>query len=207
MSLYKDLFKPSKPHVYTMPSGEPFLRNLAKGLHASLGSELPKALILLPTRRAVRALADEFVTVSGAKATLLPLMRPLADMDENEPPFTTGTLDFEIPPAIDSVRHRFELARMVAAKMRSEGNEPDAASAIAMAEPLARLLADLAMEELDTKAFSKLKDKLDTLAQHFQSASEFAKIVTEYWPQYLRDNDLTEPMARRVTLLKKAAEL
>lgn len=207
MTLYKDLFSPSHPSVYTMPSGEPFLHNLAKGLQASLGPDLSKALILLPTRRAVRALADEFVAISDGRATLLPLMRPLADMDENEPPFTTGTLDFEIAPAIDPVRHRFELAKMVAAKMKYEGGEPDAASAIAMAEPLARLLADLAMEELGTGAFSKLDDKLDTLAQHFQNASEFAKIVTEHWPQYLSDNGLTEPMARRVTLLKKAAEL
>ena len=211
MSLYKDLFSASHSSIFTMPSGEPFLRNFAKGLKASLGADLSKALILLPTRRAVRALADEFVNLSDGRATLLPLMRPLADMDENEPPFTTGTIDFEIPPAIDPVKHRFELAKMVAAKMKHEGpksgNEPDAASAIAMAEPLARLLADLAMEELDVSAFSKLDEKLDTLAEHFQSASEFAKIVTEHWPQYLADNGLTEPMARRVTLLKKAAEL
>lgn len=207
MSLYKDLFSLPKLNVYTMPSGEPFLRNLAIGLKSALGDDLSKALILLPTRRAVRALADEFVTISGGRATLLPLMRPLADMDENEPPFTTGTIDFEIPPAIDAVRHRFELAKLVAAKMGHEGAKPDAASALAMAEPLARLLADLAMEELDVNAFAKLDDKLETLAQHFQSASEFAKIVTEHWPQYLADNDLTEPMARRVTLLKKASEL
>jgi len=211
MSIYKDLFKPNNPCVYTMPSGEPFLHNLAKGLKTALGDNLSKALILLPTRRAVRALADEFVNLSDGRATLLPLMRPLADMDENEPPFTTGTIDFEIPPAIDPVRHRFELAKMVAAKMAHEdpksGNSPDAASALAMAEPLARLLADLAMEELDVRAFAKLDDKLYTLAQHFQSASTFAKIVTEHWPQYLADNGLTEPMARRVTLLNKAAEL
>jgi len=219
MSIYKNLFTISSPSIYTMPSGEPFLQNLAQGLKTSLGDNLSKALILLPTRRAVRALADEFVTISDGRATLLPLMRPLADMDENEPPFTTGTIDFEIPPAIDPVRHRFELAKMVAAKMKYEGpeqgseqgpeqgSEPDAASAIAMAEPLARLLADLAMEELDTSAFAKLDDKLAELAQHFQSASKFAKIVTEHWPQYLADNGLTEPMARRVTLLNKAAEL
>ncbi len=211
MGKYKDLFEKNNPCIYTMPSGEPFLRNLAIGLRSSLGEDLSKALILLPTRRAVRALADEFVKLSTGRATLLPLMRPLADMDENEPPFTTGNLDFEIPPAIDPVRHRFELAKLVAAKMAHEGPEsgmaPDAASALAMTEPLARLLADLAMEELDVSAFTKLDDRLGDLAQHFQFASEFAKIVTKYWPQYLKDNGLTEPMARRVTLLNKAAEL
>ena len=219
MSIYKDIYKGlfsiNKPNIYTMPSGAPFLRNLALGLKSALGDDLSKALILLPTRRAVRALADEFVTIADDRAAFLPLLRPLADMDENEPPFTTASIEFDIPPAIDPVRHRFELAKMIAAKMSHEDSKgdtnpamkPDAAAALAMSEPLARLLADMAMEELGTSAFAKLEPKLETLAAHFKSASEFAKIVTKYWPQYLHDNDLAEPMARRVALLKKAAKL
>ncbi len=207
MNTYKGLFNLNDPCVYTMPSGEPFLHNLAKGLHFALGDDLSKALVLLPTRRAVRALADEFVKLSSGRATLLPLMRPLADMDEDEPPFTTGTIDIDIPPAIDPVRHQFELAKLVAAKMQYEGSKPDAASAFAMAEPLARLLIDLATEEIDVTAFAKLDEKFYTLSAHFQDAAKFAKIVTTYWPQFLKDNGLTEPMARRVTLLKKAAKI
>ncbi len=211
MSLYKDLFAKTSPSVYTMPSQAPFLQNLARGLISSLGDDLPKALILLPTRRAVRALADEFVRASKARATLLPVMRPLADMDENEPPFSIDTVDFDIPPAIDPVRHRFELAKLVAAKMRRESAEtdaaPDAVNALAMTEPLARLLADLAMEELGPNALSKLDGQLEELAAHFQSAHIFVKIVAKYWPQFLADNNLDEPMARRVALLNKAAQI
>ncbi len=207
MNIYKDLFADTSPSVYTMPSQAPFLQNLAKGLIAALGADLPKALILLPTRRAVRALADEFVRLSDTRATLLPMMKPLADMDENEPPFTTANIDVDVAPAIDPVRHRFELAKLVAAKMKHEGHEPDAANALAMAEPLARLLADLAMEELGTDALSKLDDKLPELAAHFQSAHTFVKIVANHWPQFLSDNHLSEPMARRVELLNKAAEI
>ncbi len=211
MSIYKDLFENTSPSVYTMPSHAPFLQNLAKGLITALGDDLPKALILLPTRRAVRALADEFVRAAKTRATLLPMMKPLADMDENEPPFTTGTIDFDIPPAIDPVRHRFELAKLVAAKMKHEGDErgtaPDAATALAMAEPLARLLADLAMEELGPDALSKLDDKLEDLAAHFQSAHTFVTIVAKHWPQFLADNNLSEPMTRRVALLNKAAQI
>ena len=71
---------------------------LAKGLRAALGDELSKAMILLPTRRAARELADAFLAASDGRATLLPLMRTLADMDENEPPFAPGDLEAQVRP-------------------------------------------------------------------------------------------------------------
>ena len=54
----------SAPHVYNMPSGVPFLENLAKGLRTRFGEELQSGLILLPTRRAVRGLGEAFVTAA-----------------------------------------------------------------------------------------------------------------------------------------------
>jgi len=51
----------AEPNVFNMPSGVPFLPSLAKGLRARYGKDLSDALILLPTRRAVRGLGDAFV--------------------------------------------------------------------------------------------------------------------------------------------------
>ena len=71
------------PNLVNMPSGLPFLTSLAKGLREKYGDELQSALILLPTRRAVRAMGEAFVMAAGQdgiKATLLPRMRPLADI-------------------------------------------------------------------------------------------------------------------------------
>ena len=106
------LFTASGPSVFTMPSGANFLHCLAKGLRDSLGGDLHTALILLPTRRAVRELTEAFLNLYGGKPLLMPLMRPLADMDENEPPFEPGEIALSVKPAIEDTRRRFALARL-----------------------------------------------------------------------------------------------
>lgn len=201
------LFNADTPNVYTMPSGASFLKQLAIGLKASLGDELATAMILLPTRRSVRELTDVFLDLSGGRATVLPLMRTLADMDENEPPFVLGAVDIDVPQSIESARHSFELAQLIVRKMKASGEPIDAASALAMSEPLASLLSDVSMEELDANAFANLDDDLELLPAHFQSAAEFVQIVTRHWPAYLAELGLSEPSARRVALLNAAAKL
>ena len=44
---------------------------------------LPRAVIYLPTRRAVRALREAFLDASGGRAALLPSIRALGDPDED----------------------------------------------------------------------------------------------------------------------------
>src|SRR3989338_7145450 len=76
----------------TMPPGTPFLERLAQALVAdsSLGGRFPGAqvladfTILLPTRRAVRALGDAFLRAGDGAAMLLPSIRALGDVDEEE---------------------------------------------------------------------------------------------------------------------------
>ena len=168
---------------------------------------LSKAMILLPTRRAARELSDAFLAASDGRATLLPLMRTLADMDENEPPFAPGDLEARVAPAINPARHSFELARMVGAKMAKDGAAPSAAAALAMSQPLASLLSDLAMEELPASALEALSENLDTLPAHFQDAATFVQIVAQFWPAHLKELGLSEPMARRVALLNAACDV
>ena len=207
MDSIEDLFVPHAPKVYTMPAGANFLHHLAQGLRASLGDQLSTALVLLPTRRAIRDLTNAFLDTAGGKATLLPLMRTLGDIDENEPPFEPGEIALQVPPSIHATRRKFELAGIVAHKMAKDGIEPDAASALAMTDPLLSLVNDLSMEELGVEALAKLDDKLAYLPEHFQDAAAFTKIVSLFWPQHLDALNLIEPMARRVKLLDLAAQL
>ena len=141
----------SAPHVYNMPSGVPFLDRLAKGLRRRYGDELQSGLILLPTRRAVRGMGEAFVraaTEDGIRAALLPRLRPLADIDPEEPPFEPGELVGKVRPAIDGTLRRFEMARVVAAYHERAMDLPlDAATALAMADPLLAILDDAALEE------------------------------------------------------------
>src|SRR5438067_6406364 len=106
------------PRWFTIPAHRPFTLDLARGLLAALEPDGPDALsaavVLTPTRRGARALAEAFLAASGGRALLLPQVRALGDLDEGEPPFEPGDLALDLPPAVSPYRRRFELARLVA---------------------------------------------------------------------------------------------
>src|SRR5215470_14652723 len=75
------------PRVFTIASGVAFVDALAAGVLAELGPDplaLAQAAILLPTRRACRALREAFLRASAGKPLLLPRLRPIGDVDEDE---------------------------------------------------------------------------------------------------------------------------
>ena len=196
----------NKPNVYNMPSGTAFLPSLAKGLQEVYGERLQDALILLPTRRAVRALGDAFVGDSGA--SLLPRMRPLADINPEEPPFEPGELVGLVRPAIDPMQRRFELAQIIGRYHKNISDLPlDPAGLLALADPLIAILDDAAMEEADISRITELEEIKDFAAAHFQNAITLYKIIQDYWPQRLAELDLMEPFARRVALLNALTDI
>ena len=69
------LFARPAPRWFTIAAHRPFVEDLAAGLHAALSPLGPEALsdaiVLTPTRRAARSLAEAFVKVGGGKALLL----------------------------------------------------------------------------------------------------------------------------------------
>ncbi|MBV5325558.1 MAG: hypothetical protein J0626_10035, partial [Rhodospirillaceae bacterium] len=73
--------------VFTIPPGLSFVDTLAASLLDDAGGD-PLALaemeVLLPTRRACRALSDAFLRLSGGRPLLLPRLKPLGDLDEEE---------------------------------------------------------------------------------------------------------------------------
>src|SRR6476620_4493167 len=82
-----------RPRLYTIPPSAPFLSTLARAmlngdLPAPGGAKpdpltLPRTVIYLPTRRAIRALREAFLDASGGRAALLPSIRALGDPDED----------------------------------------------------------------------------------------------------------------------------
>ena len=195
----------SAPHVYNMPSGVPFLDTLAKGLRRRFEDELQSGLILLPTRRAVRGLGEAFVTAAtedGIRAALLPRLRPLADIDPEEPPFEPGELVGKVGPAIDPTLRRFEMARVVAAYHERALDLPlDAATALAMADPLLAILDDAALEEAKLTQSDAWAHLVGEAAKHFQDAATLYKIIQDYWPARLAELNMEEPQTRKVKLL------
>lgn len=202
------LFQPDSSKIWTMPAGAPTLNLLARGLSEALGDELPDAMILLPTRRAARDLASAFAEQNGGGVVALPQLRTLADLDDSEPPFTLTETEIDIPPSVNAARRRYLMAALVSAKMKAGGETPNAAAALALADPVLSLLDDLAIENIEAISLSNLEDKIAALPAHQQDAAKFVEIVQSAWPDVLTDiGGMIDPADRRARLLKAAADI
>ena len=193
------------PPVVNMPMGVDFLPALALGLDKIFGRDLHNGLILLPTRRAIRDLSDAFTLQSqaeGTRACILPPMRPLADIDPDEPPFEPGDLASRVHPAISGLQRRFELSRLVRQYYENISEETlSPAVALTLTDPLLRILDDVAMEGSGDIDLSGLDEISKKAARHFQTAAKFYEIIHKAWPAHLANIKRLDPMARRVALL------
>ena len=96
--------------VFTIAIDRRFADELAAGVLAQYGGDplaLADVLILLPTRRSVRALREAFLRAADGKPTILPRMAPLGDVDESEWEVASGDGSaLALPPAIEPRRAR-----------------------------------------------------------------------------------------------------
>ena len=200
------------PAVYTIPPGTAFLDAIAaRVLHEAGGDPLAPARtrILVPTRRAVRALGEAFLRATEGRSMVLPRISPLGDVEEEAlafgageaPPFA-GALD--LPPAIPELRRRLLLARLVLGLARATGGGPDSIEhATLLAAELGRLLDQAQTERLDFAALAGLVP--EALAEHWRVTLDFLRIVTESWPAVLAEEGGIDPAARRNRLLEAQA--
>ncbi len=205
------------PKVYAIAPERPFLATLAGGLLGMTGGDplrLTRVTVLLPTRRAVRALRDAFLRASPAgreagKPLLLPRLRPIGDLDSDELSLAGGTADGEtldVPPAIPELRRRLLLTQLVMKWGRVRGQAlllPGQAAALAAS--LARFLDTVATEGAN---FARLADLVpQELAAHWQIVHKFLEILPSQWPQILAEEGALDPAVRRNRLLERQAAL
>jgi ATP-dependent helicase/nuclease subunit B len=202
------LFGGTGPRWFAIAAHRPFLDDLAFGLTAALaplGPEaLADALVLTPTRRATRELAEAFLRTGSANALLLPQIRALGDLDEGEPPFEPGDLSLDLPPAISPLRRRFELARLVFDHQAILRRSLDAHAALDMGDALAGFLDSLQIEEITDPDVYQLVD--EAFAEHWQVSAKFLALALEAWPRRLRDLGLIDITERRTRLLRALAD-
>lgn len=201
-----DPFAGPGPRWYAVEPHRPFLEDLADGVLAMAGEgpaeRLADTLVLLPNRRAARAFTEALSRRAAGRALLLPQVRPLGDLEEDEPPFAPGELGLDLPPAIDPLARRFEIARMVVEEF-SPGAAP--IRALGMADAFVRFLDSCQLEEIDD--FERLQTLVPTeLAQHWRESAEFLSLAAAAWPDRLKRMGLVDPAWRRARLLRLLAE-
>lgn len=203
------LFDGAGPRVRNIPASAPFLDTLVDAIVKALPTDDPFALadcvIFLPNRRASRGLVDAFAKRLGG-AALLPAIRPLGDLEDDPDVWGPEPLALAVPPAIEPLRRRFELAQLVRARDVAQGGVSDPVRALAWADELCRLLdAAATVGAVDWSALPTLVGERD-LAAHWRRSADFLKIISDYWPTRLEADGLADPAARRAVLLEKLAD-
>ena len=203
------LFDGPAPRVRNIPASAPFLETLVGAIVAALPKDDPFALadtvIFLPNRRASRGLVDAFANKLGG-AALLPAIRPLGDIEDDPDVWGPEPLTLDVPPAIEPLRRRFELAQLVRARDVAEGGVSDPVRALAWADELCRLLDGAAtVDKVDWSKLPTLVQGRD-LAAHWKRSADFLEIISTYWPKRLEIDGLADPAARRAVLLQRLAQ-
>jgi ATP-dependent helicase/nuclease subunit B len=207
--------------VFTIPTGVPFADALAAGLITRAAGDpltLTKMTVLLPNRRAARALAEAFLRQAGGAGSipggglLLPRLQPIGEPDEESQSIAEagvpGVDASELPPAIGDLRRRMLLARLIhhspQARLGMASGTIAFDQAVRLAAELARLIDQVATERLD---FSKVKDLAPADSVYWQMTVQFLDLVQDNWPRILEDEGALDPPTRRNLLLERQCAL
>jgi ATP-dependent helicase/nuclease subunit B len=202
--------------LFTIPPGVSFVDALAAGLLAETGGDplaLARYTILLPTRRARRALDDAFLRRSDGRPLLLPRTLPLGDLDPDDVALAgadeSATIEqgpalADLPPAIPALRRQLLLTQAIQTAGRSSGAPMSVDQATRLAAELARLLDQVQTEQL---SFDRLRGLVpENYAAHWQITLRFLSVLTEEWPKILAAEGCIDPAERRNRALALQAE-
>lgn len=216
----------SRPRVFSISPGLPFLPTLAQGIldgrfvpetggTAADPLSLAAVTVLVPTRRAARALAEEFGRRLGGTAAILPRIRPIGDPDEVE-----GILDaarHELIPEMEPLERRLVLGRLVRFWKESLNEESlrlmagealvlpaSSADALYLAEDLASFLDEVTSDEAGLQNLAALAP--DRLAHWWQLTLRFLAILGEQWPAILQERGLVDRVTAETRRLRREAE-
>ncbi len=232
--------KTDAARVYTVPPGRAFLDAIARALLAGdlplpggaapKPLDLPNVTVLLPTRRAARALQEAFFAAGGGAAMMLPRIRPISEGEDDltllsglAADAALGADALDLPPAVSEIARRLALTELVLkwSQVMRRGDDPadflsDQAAAAGANTPAqaAHLAAELArlMDMVETERPGEpVLDELASLvpeefSEHWQQTIEFLKIVTEMWPAHLQEKGLLSAASRRNEAILAEAE-
>lgn len=226
-------------NIFTIAPGAPFLKTFAEaflagrvveGFSRALGPlALAEATIYVPTRRAARALADEFSRALGGWATLLPRIEPLGALEETETRlfFEEAASDdlgqpFDLPTAMGETARRMQLTELILTWAKALGHaivSVDSSGAYVVDEwesllvaatpsdawrlagELAGLIDELIIEDVDWRRLDALA--LPEFDPYWRITLDFLNIAIRGWPKILAASGLVDKATRQAVLIEK----
>lgn len=208
-------------NLFTIPPGAAFADELARGVLARFSTDDPfalsRALILLPTRRAIRTLGEAFARAASGRVSVLPRMRALGDFDdapsllEDDSDDAVRELGVDLPPPLSPFRRELLLAKLIQQwslrLAEQEGGRTMGATTPAHALKLARELAQLLDQATaEGLAWVRLQTLVPhELSRHWEKTLQFLGILTKEWPGILASENAADPAAHRDAALRQAA--
>ncbi|MEM8799928.1 MAG: double-strand break repair protein AddB [Pseudomonadota bacterium] len=199
-------------NIASIPPTQSFADTLAAHALARCDGDdglLGEMVILVPTRRATRALADAFLRARPEGALILPRMVPIGDLDEVEDSAAAWDAIAEtgpepLLPAVPSLVRQMHLIRLVDRYFQASqqgGPRPKMAETWAWSSSLASLIDSFAVEEIP---LDRLQNAVvGDLAHHWEQALSFLEVISSLWPQILKERGEIEPADRRNQTIRK----
>lgn len=213
---------PTASKIYTIPFGVSFADALAEGIldryyDADDPLSLCRVTLFVPTRRAGRTVREAFLRKAAGKPLLMPRLRPLGDVTDDDLIADMATeaemgfgaeKAFEIPPAVSPLERHIILTRFVMTWLVSRATDHDLPPTIETAARLANALGQF----IDTAHTENAKlENLHALAgedfaDHWNEVLDCLKVVTDQWPALLKRRNLIDATERRNRMLAALSE-
>ena len=205
-------FGAGAPRLWTIPPGAAFLGRLAAELAQSFGiGNQPDALsdmvIYLPNRRSARTLSVELFRKAGGNPVIMPDIRTLGDTETGETPGLMAGMPANLLPPLDETDQLGVLVTLVRRYYRTAlGQTIPASIALAAARELSGLLNQAVLGEGAQWAELEGLVHAPEMAEHWARSAEFLRILTQWWPDWLEENKVSDPFLYQTRLAEAVAE-
>ena len=191
--------------VYNVSLEDSFLDTFCQLLLKEIGQDheiLANYLIFLPNKRLIKNLQGAFLRVNKAKAMMLPTMVSIADIDYVMLNPVQKSLDsINLFKKVISTRER---AFIIALLIQKIDVKLSFFQCIAMAESLGEIIDQSYFQEINFKNLSNVVES--NLAVHWQDVLKFLYIVTEFWPNYLKEQNAIDYSYKQISIYNLQAQ-
>lgn len=194
LDMSKNIFNISTSNSFTDVLAQKFLSEYQDNY---LG--LADILFLLPSRRAVQSLKEAFLRAFGLKPLILPQMIAVGEIDSDE--LLIKSVDFDKVSASISANERlFTFMKLLLAKENTSLEQ-----AYFLSLELANLLDEASQNGVDFKDLENLVP--ENFATHWIETLNFLKIITQYWPEILKEKNKIDIGAQKKQIIELQAEI